>query len=175
MTDLAPLKNAAAVIDLKVVQAGEIPPGPGDEIPPIPGSTDAPAPGGEAPAPEPVLSPEEEARSVIDLGVELAVPFYASLEAVYTPEVRDRLARAAAPLLKKYNISLGSIFARYKEEIDFAFVALPILLQTGRAIAQEYARKKLFNKDPREIVPGEEVPATDLPENAPLVAGGARS
>lgn len=175
MQNFNALKNAAAGVDAKVDQAGEIQPALGDEIPPAVVSTDAPAPGEETPAAEAVLSPEEEARSVIDLGVELAVPFYASLEAIYTTEVRDRLARAAAPLLKKYNVSLGSLFARYKEEIDFAFVAAPIVLQTIKAIGQERARAKLFHKGKGGDGTAEDPSAVSLAaapgESAPLVAG----
>lgn len=170
MDNLNALKNEAAVVDAEA-EALTAPPAP--EV-----AADAAA--GAAPAAEPTLSPIEEARGVIDLAVSLAVPFYSSLDAIYTDDARDRLARAAAPLLAKYGISIGSLFARWKEEIDFAFVALPLVLQTLQAIKAENLRKKLSEKKPKTggaEVPGRADIAAPGPSGeavsgpAPLVAG----
>lgn len=98
-------------------------------------------------APEPALSPIEEARGLVDLAVTIAAPIFPSLERVYTDDARDRLARVAAPLLAKYGMSVSGIFTRWKEEIDFAFVALPLVLQTVQAIKADRAAKEQEQKD----------------------------
>lgn len=107
--------------------------------------TEPPADG--TPPSESVLSPIEEARALIDIAVGLAASWFPSLDGVYTEPARDRLARAAAPLLAKYGVSLSMIIARWKEEIDFAFVAMPLLLATARAVAADLdASKKAATK-----------------------------
>lgn len=139
LTDLTHLKNEAMAVDaeaeaLTAPPAGELPPG------------------ADAPAQEPALSPIEEARGLIDLGVSLAVPFFPSLDKVYTADAKDRLARAAAPLLEKYGLSISSLFAKWKEEIDFAFVALPLVLQTVRAVQADRAAKVKADKEEAEKI-----------------------
>lgn len=85
------------------------------------------------PAPEP-LDPVQEARDLLDFAYDSLTPIYPSLEKVYTPAVRDRIARSGGKLLAKYGVSLADIFGAWGEEIAFAMVVLPLVVPTVQAI-----------------------------------------
>lgn len=88
------------------------------------------------PAP-PAPSSEDEARDVIGFAVALFVPIYPSLGKVYTPEKQARLAAVAAPLMEKYGITMGGIFAQWGPEINFLMVAAPVAIETAKAIRED--------------------------------------
>ena len=138
MTDINALMHEAAAVDAAADAQTAPPP-------------EAEAVAGEA---HQVLSPEEEARGVIDLVLSLAAPFFPSLDKVYTEETKDRLVKSAAPLLAKYNISLLILFAKWKEEIDFAFIAAPLVLQTVRAVQTDRAARAKAAADAAKPAPG---------------------
>lgn len=152
MSDIAAIKAEAAAAD--AAQAALSAPPPVDVQQP---ETSA------AESPPPVLSPIEEARGVIDLVVEIAAAWFPSLEGIYNEATKNKLARAAAPLMAKYNVSLSSVFAKWKEEIDFAFVAAPLALTTARAVVVELnARKKSADTAQPSPAP------SDAPSDAPV-------
>ena len=103
------------------------------------------AAGGEPPQP-PVADPVAEARGLVDTLIAVAVPFFPGLDQVYTPEARQRLAEAAGPLMAKYNFTVGGLFDKWKEEINFGFVALPLVLQTVRVITAQRAAAAIAAK-----------------------------
>lgn len=132
-SDDAKIKNRAAAVD---AQAAEVTAAPE----PVEAAPEAPAV--DAPATEaPPISAEEEARGLIDVIVASVVPFFPAIESVYDDAARARLAAVTAPLMKKYNLSATSIFDRWKEEIAFAFVALPLALKTAEVVKAERAKK----------------------------------
>ena len=140
MTDFNALTHEAAAVDAAADAQTAPPP-------------EAEAVAGESQADQ-VLSPEAEARGVIDLALSLAAPFFPSLDKVYTEETKDRLVKSAAPLLAKYNISLLILFAKWKEEIDFAFVAAPLVLHTVRAVQTDRAARAKAAADAAKPAPG---------------------
>lgn len=89
-----------------------------------------------------VVEPDTEARELIRFGVALFVPLYPSLAAVYTEQRQDQLAAVSAPLMAKYNLSLGAIFERWGAEINFALVAFPLAGETLKAIRADNAERK---------------------------------
>lgn len=123
------LKREAEALDQEVVTAA-IPPAPDVSV--SPGETTGAESSHEPPAPA-VVTPEQEAAAMIEIVLSLVEPVYPMLKIVYTPEARERLARAAGPLMKKYNFSLSGL-EKWKEEIDFALVALPLAIKTIEAI-----------------------------------------
>jgi hypothetical protein len=131
MTDFNALTSEAAAVDA----AADAQTAPPPEAEPVTGEAQS----------DQVLSPEAEARGVIDLALSLAAPFFPSLDKIYTEETKDRLAKSAAPLLVKYNISL--LIAKWKEEIEFAFVAAPLVLQTVRAVQSDRAARAKASAD----------------------------
>lgn len=100
-----------------------------------PGATPEPA----APAGPDYLT---EARGLVDFMIGVAKPLYPSLERVYTKEACDKLAAAAAPVMEKYGMSLGELFKRWGPEINLAFVALPLTLQTLQAVREDRAARR---------------------------------
>ena len=161
----------AAALDAEVEAEATPPPDPD----PAPG-VDPDAPGVE-PGPAPGFTPLEEARGAIDLAVEMLLPFYPALDQVYTEPARDRLARTAGPLLEKYGISITAWFKRWKEEIEFAFVATPMILRTVQIVqATNAARaeaKKQGGQGGAPAAPGGAPPGTPpAPDSpAPVVSG----
>ena len=103
----------------------------------------APAPDTEAAAsaPAPALDYQAEALAVVDFCAKLGAEFFPTLAKVYTPETVAKLAAAAAPLLQKYGVTMGGLFATWGAEINFAMVALPVVIQTRDAIRHDLATR----------------------------------
>lgn len=91
------------------------------------------------------MSPEDEARDLIQFGLSLFAPLYPSLERIYTPDKQARLAAVTGPLMAKYNLSLGAIFEKWGPEINFAIVALPLAAETAKAVKAENAAREAEN------------------------------
>lgn len=139
----AVLMNRAAAVDVQAAEAAAVPePEASQEAPPEAASAAA----AEAAAEQPALSPEQEARALIDVAVASVVPFFPALEEVYTDEAKGKLAAVSAPLMAKYGVTVASLFARWKEEIEFSIVAAPLLIQTLKAIQASRAK----NTQPRK-------------------------
>lgn len=117
---LAPLELEAAAID----QARAAP------------APDAPE---SAAMPAAAADPEGDARDVIEFAHAALVPLYPSLERVYTPDVRARLAAATARLLVKYDVSILALAAAWEPELKFAMVALPLIVPTVQAVRADRA------------------------------------
>lgn len=161
------LANRAAAIDAQAKEVTAPPPEPeveqgqdAQQAPPLEVGAEAASVEQQA---APAISPEQEARSLVDMAVELALPWYPALAQVYTEDARARLAVAAAPLMAKYNVSVGSIFDQWREEIGFALVALPIALQTVKVITAERARKAMSSQAQASESPKAEQPPEKTP------------
>lgn len=132
------LKHEAAQLDAEIAAAAiPVPETPSEQGGAHPAGAEAET---NAPPP-PIVTPEEEALALVEILWGVIEPVYPSLSKIYTDEARARLARAAAPLMQKYNFSVR--LAKWQEEIDFAFVALPLALQTVRAIQADNAARAL--------------------------------
>jgi len=81
-----------------------------------------------------------ESESLITVICALILPVYPSLREVYSREVQGKIASALAPLLAKYNLTLG----RFAPELGAAAVILPLVPATMDAIKADRieARKK---------------------------------
>lgn len=149
----------AAALDAEA-DAQATPPPPDSD--PAPGA-DPGQPGAE-PGPAPTFTPIEEARGAVDLAVEMLLPFYPGLDQVYTEQARDRLARTAGPLLAKYGISITAWFKRWKEEIEFTFVATPMILRTVQVVQATNAARAEAKKQAKQggapATPGGAPPGT---------------
>jgi len=96
------------------------------------------------------MGPEEEAKDLIRFGVGLFAPLYPRLGQVYTEDVQARLAAVTAPLMAKYNLSLGAIFEKWGAEINFAIVAVPLAGETVKAIRLDNADRAAAKKAEEE-------------------------
>ncbi len=93
----------------------------------------------------------QQAAEIVRFATTLFFPLYPSLERVYTEEKQARLAAAAAPLMEKYDLSMGKIFQQWGAEITFAMVALPLAGDTIKAIkADNQARKEQAEREKKE-------------------------
>lgn len=76
----------------------------------------------------------QEANDLITFGVALFVPIVPAIEPIYTQERISKLSAALGPVLDKYGLTLGGIFARWGAEINLLIVGIPIGMETARAI-----------------------------------------
>lgn len=78
-----------------------------------------------------------EATQFIEFAHELYTPLWPSLDKVYTPAVRARVATRAAPVFKKYDFNLAKLFGRYGDEIMLGAVLVPLVPATLAAIRHD--------------------------------------
>lgn len=118
-------------------------------------------------APEAVAAAQEEAQQgdlirengqAIYTGLEIAVPLLAglfpSVGAIYTDEVKQRVAGALAPVCAKYGWEIKGIGGQYKEEIGAAIVLLPLALATYKGVQADM----LASRNPVPVLPGKSSP-----------------
>lgn len=91
-----------------------------------------------APTVEPI-DYTQEARELIDFAHASLTPLYPSLDRVYTPEVRQRIAVAGGRVLQKYGVSMADLFAQWAPEISFVIVVVPLVYPTVQAIRHDRA------------------------------------
>lgn len=141
MDDLNQLKAEAAEIDAEFIPAG-------------------------SPDPEPAAGVDYllEAKNLIEFAVTLFTPLFPSLANVYTEANKAALASASAPMMEKYNLSMGGLFEKFGAEINFAMVSLPLGMQTYRAIQADLAERR--EKKPE---PAKKAQAASQSEGAPNV------
>jgi hypothetical protein len=102
-------------------------------------------------APVPPAPPRDwnaEAADLVQFTRELLVATWDRLEPVWTPDKCVRLSRALAPVMEKYDFSLG----RFGPEIMLAAVGLPLGIATLQVIRAPA---------PGQPAPGAQVPTID--------------
>jgi hypothetical protein len=97
-----------------------------------------------------VIDPSQEARELIRFAATLFFPLYPSLERVYTETRQEQLAQVSAPLMAKYNLSLGAMFERWGAEINFALVAVPLVGETVKAVKADNQARELRQREEQE-------------------------
>lgn len=133
MDPLDALRNEAAAVDS---EAADLNTPPAAEVA---GAAVAGGPGPvETPAP---VDPVVEVRGWIDMALAAAVPMYPDLDRIYTPDAKDRLAKATAALLAKYNMTTGDLMGKYKEEIEFGLIAIPLGFVTFQVVKASNAKR----------------------------------
>lgn len=130
------IENKAAALDAEAEQIAA------QEQPPEAVEQPAHAPSDSRSAP--VVTTYEELRGLIDVSVKVLSPIWPGLPDIYTPDACDKLAQSGAALLDKYDWSVSDLFKRFKEEINFGFVALPLVYQT--VLAMRAGRLRLKTK-----------------------------
>lgn len=105
----------------------------------------------DAAAPDPSAPPEPEAVA-IDAAAEVAAllqtvagiltPAFPCLAEIYNEATCQRLGEAAAPVMDKYEVSVGGLFERWGAEITLAAVALPVGIATVQGIKADLAARK---------------------------------
>ncbi len=89
-------------------------------------------PGSAPAAPEPPRDWTAEAVDLVTFAKELLVGTWPRLAEIWTAEKCASLARAAAPVMERYDFNLG----RWAPEIMLAAVALPLGIQTVRIVKE---------------------------------------
>lgn len=162
-------RAAAAIVDAGIIQEAAA-----DITRAVDGvSAQLGAPGAVSqPAPVDYLA---EAKNLIEFAHGLYVPLFPSLEKVYTPDVRARIAAAAAPVMQKYSFDLGAFFGRFGPEIGLVMVVVPLVPPTITAVRADRAArdaekstKPANDKIPLERQTGAIDNATAAPVASPL-------
>lgn len=97
-----------------------------------------------------------EARDLVGM-VQLVFPLYPSLEGVYTPEARERLAVALAPVLEKYGLNMG----RLGPELVLAVTAISLAGPTYAAIKRDHAAARAAKAKGEQATPQPTGPAPE--------------
>lgn len=123
MSDLTQLAAEAAALDAQQAAA----------IAPPPGAQD------NAPA---VADPLVEAKALIDFIVFLFVPFWPSLEKVFTEQRKPMLAGSLVPLFEKYGYTMSGFFEKWGPEINALIIWGPVVIEARAAIKADNAARK---------------------------------
>ena len=94
-----------------------------------------------APVVDVVASAITEARMMIDFLVSIGKRPFPSIEKVYDEKACQDVAMKLGPLLIKYNLAGGAWAERWKEEIGFGMVAVPLLFATYDAVKSDLAAR----------------------------------
>ena len=84
-----------------------------------------------------------EASEIVELAYDGLSPIWPSLANVYTPEVRGKIAKRAAPLMEKYGLTFGGMLEKWGAEIMFAVTVVPLIAPTAKAIAADNLAAKI--------------------------------
>ncbi len=85
----------------------------------------------------------EDIIGMLRLAVEILSPMFPSLRQVYTDETMHSIAAVAVPLADKHGFSLSNVFGRFQEEIQFAFVVVPVALATYQAVKHDVLQRDI--------------------------------
>ncbi len=86
-------------------------------------------PGATLATPAPV-DDTKDAREFIDFVVDSLAAAWPWLNQIYDQDAKARLTAAAAPVMKKYDFNLDTLFATWGAEVRLAAVALPLGART---------------------------------------------
>lgn len=103
-------------------------------------AADAAAPGAAEEAPAADVA--AEIAALLKTASSMLVPAFPSLSEIYNDATCRQLGEAAAPVLAKYNISLGGILDRWGPEISLAAVALPVSIATYKGVKADAAARR---------------------------------
>lgn len=106
--------------------------------------------GAEIPPPPPPIDYLNEAGAAVAVFAALAVGYAPAAARLWDEAAKHRIAAALAPVMAKYNFSLGAM----PPEITLLIVAGPVLYQTSRIIASEMAEQKARPAPAVEQQPG---------------------
>lgn len=86
--------------------------------------------------------PAAEFGIILMMARTVLAPLYPSLERVYTDGVIQNLSQAAAPVMQKYGVTSGGVLEKFGPEITLAVVAVPVALETVKAIRHDNEQRK---------------------------------
>ena len=104
-----------------------------------------------APAGSPEVAPPDPAAEVAALLATVAAllsPMFPSLGTIYTESTCRRLGDAAAPVLAKYDLSVGGLFERWGPEITLLGAALPVGVATWKGVKADLAARRAPKDEP---------------------------
>lgn len=103
------------------------------------------------PPPPPPRDYMIEAAGAVDTFAALAVGYAPKAADLWDTEAKNRITAALAPVMEKYNFSLGAL----PPELTLLIVAGPVLYQTSRVIASQMADQRAKAKPPAVAKPAD--------------------
>lgn len=91
---------------------------------------------------------QQEAVDLMDFVLAALDPFYPCLEKVYTPQKKEKLARALGKVMAKYNLTFLSFLGKWGPEIELIIVVFPLARETYKAIKAETAALEVKDTQP---------------------------
>ncbi|QLG87589.1 hypothetical protein HQ393_04590 [Chitinibacter bivalviorum] len=88
-----------------------------------------------------------ECETVLVMARTLLAPLYPSLEVVYSDSTIQKLSQAAAPVMIKYNLTGGGLLSKFGPELTLAAVAVPVALETIKAVRHDHAARIAANDE----------------------------
>lgn len=101
------------------------------------------------PEQEPDIPQLNEPGAIADalyMVTQMAQPYLPSLTQVYTPENCMALSKVSCDLANKHGWDLFALFAKWKEEIMFAFVAGPLFKASYLAVLHDLEQRDIEKK-----------------------------
>lgn len=131
INELDQLATAAAAVD-NMAEAGADMPAAAPEAPPV--------------------DPAAEVAALLSVVAGILSPLFPCLPGIYSEATCRKLGEAAAPVLAKYDVSVGGMFDRWGAEITLAAVALPVAIATAQGVKADMAarRKKAAADKPEQ-------------------------
>lgn len=114
-----------------------------------------------APLPPAVVDYPIEARKMVDMLGGLIAGYSPQCGPLWNAPTRERIAEALAPVLVKYNVTMGAI----PPEITLLFIAGPVLYQSSKIIAHQMNAEKKAAQDVQDaVIKPAHIAPTDTPE-----------
>lgn len=125
LADLEQLSAAAAAVDSMAEAGADLP---------------------VAAAPDAQADSAGEVAALLSVVAGMLSPLFPSLPGIYDQATCRKLGDAAAPVLEKYDVSVGGVFERWGAEITLAAVALPVAIATAQAIKSDLSARSARHK-----------------------------
>ena len=122
-----------------------------------------------APPPPAVIDHAAEARGLVDMLGALITGYSPACGPLWNADTKARIAEAAAPVMVKYNFSMGGM----PPELVLLIVAGPVLYQSSKIVAHQMNAEKKAAADvqdvrakPAQVAPQESPQAPTSPQTA---------
>lgn len=104
----------------------------------------------QAEAAESVPDQSASIAAALTMTVSMLQPMFPSLGQIYKPDVIKQLAEKGAALTAKHGFVLADFLARWREEIEFTALALPVGLATYQGVLGDLDRRKAESESPKQ-------------------------
>lgn len=104
----------------------------------------------DAEGPQATADQTEAIAASITMAVGMLSPLFPSLKQVYTEDAIGKLASTSNALAQKHGFVLSEFFTKWKEEIAFGAVGIPIAMATYQAVLHDLEERERQAQEKQE-------------------------